>query len=263
MPSPRTVLQPTHNVNEGQLTQWATKEPAQLLAAINTLRTERDLGHETAEFYDRLPDDQVWKTRYDSSKAKRLALERRLNDKVTRNDFLTAQLQRAEHDYEQLRHQQRREGTPSSVGSLGGKRTPKLPDVDTLTDGKASPTWEEWIQKFHDKLEVNHDHFENERAKIAYVCSRTSAASVLYARRRKDSKNPYTTAEEVIADLTRNLEDPDQRKNAVRDYSKFMQGTKTFHDFFSEFMRLASFLDKTEENLLDDLVNPSTMTNAV
>ena len=135
-------------------------------------------------------------------------------------------MQRAEHEYEQLRHQQRRDETTSSVGSMGGKRTSKLPDVDTLTDGKANPTWEEWIQKIHDKLEVNHDHFENERAKIAYVCSRTSgkAASVLYARRRKDSKNPYITAEEVIADLTRNLEDPDQRKNAVRDYSKLMQG---------------------------------------
>lgn len=251
---PDDANHPFDIANEAQFIQWATTEPAQLFAAFNTLRTERDLGRETAEFYDRLPDDQVWKARYDSGKARRTTLERRLAEKTTRNDFLTAQLQRSQHDYEELR-QQRREGTPSSMVSMGGRRTPKLPDVDVLTDGKANPTWEEWIQKIHDKLEVNHDYFESERAKIAYICSRTSgkAASVLYARRRRDSKHPYTTAEEVIADLTRNLEDPDQRKNAVRDYSKLMQGTKTFHDFFSEFTRLASFLDKTEENLLDDL----------
>ena len=56
---PNDANHPFDIVNEAQLTQWATKEPTQLLAAINTLRTERDLGRETAEFYDRLPDDQV------------------------------------------------------------------------------------------------------------------------------------------------------------------------------------------------------------
>ena len=241
-------------VNEAQLIQWATEEPLQLLEAINLLRTERDLGRETAEFYDRLPDDSVWKARYESSRNKRTVIERQLHEKTTHNEFLQAQLQRSQADYDQLRDQRRREGTPSSIGTIEGKRTPKLPDVDTLTDGR-NPSWEEWIHKIHDKLDVNHDHFENERAKIAYVCGRTAgkAASHLYARRRRDSRNPYTTVDEVLADLTRNFDDPDRRKNAVRDYHKLMQGTRTFHDFYSEFTRLASYLDVTEQTLLDDL----------
>ena len=245
---------PLDIVNETQLVQWAMTEPAQLLGAISLLRTERDLGRETAEFYDKLPDDAIWKARYESSKAKRSLLERQLRERKTHNDFLQSQLQRSQNEYDQLRTRQR-EGTPSTVGSLEGKRTPKLPDVDVLTDGKSVPTWEEWIHKIHDKLEVNHDHFATERAKIAYVCGRTAghAASHLYARRRKDSKNPYTLVDEVLADLSRHFDDPDRRKNAVRDYHRLMQGTKTFHEFYSEFTRLASYLDNTEQTLLDDL----------
>ena len=244
---------PLDIVNETQLLQWATEEPAQLLEAFNTLRHERDLGREAAEFYDTLPDDADWKVRYENSKAKRAELLKKYNEKKTYCEFVQSQLQKTQSDYDQLRRQ--REGSSSSTASQKGKRTPRLPDVDVLTDGKEKPSWEEWIHKIHDKLEVNHDHFENERAKIAYVCGRTSgkAAAHLYARRRRESKNPYLTVDEVLADLTRNFDDPDRRKNAVRDYHKLMQGTRTFHDFFSEFIRLASFLDVTEQTLMDDL----------
>ena len=256
---PDDANHPLDIVNEAQLMQWATAEPAQLLDALNTLRTERDFGREAIEFYDRLPDDGYWKARYESGQQKRAQIERGMREKKAHNEFLQAQLTRSQNDYDRLRQQRQREGTPSSTGLMGSKRSPKLPDVDVLTDGKGfgkgEPTWEEWIHKIHDKLEVNHDHFENERAKIAYVCGRTAgrAASHLYARRRKDSVNPYVTVDQVLEDLTRNFDDPDRRKNAVRDYNKLMQGTKTFHDFFSEFMRLASYLDVTEQTLLDDL----------
>ena len=256
---PNEANSPLDIINESQLLQWATEEPAQLLAAIDLLRTERDLGRETAEFYDRLPDEDHWKERYEAGQKKRRDLENKLREKVTYNDFLQAQLLRSQQDSDQLRRQHERGDTPASTVSLSSKRSPRLPDVDTLTDGKGlgkgEPTWEEWIHKIHDKLEVNHDHFENERAKIAYVCGRTAgkAASYLYARRRRESKNPYTAVAQVLEDLTRNFDDPDRRKNAVRDYNKLMQGTKTFHDFFSEFIRLASYLDVTEQTLLDDL----------
>ena len=256
---PNDANHPFEIVNEAQLQQWATTEPAQLLDALNTLRNERDLGRETAEFYDQLPDDGIWKERYESGKQKRKDLERAYNDKKTRNEFLQEQLTKSQNAYEQLRRERARSGTPSSTSTILGKRSQRLPDPDLLTDGKGTAkgeaAWDDWIHKIHDKLEVNHDHYENERSKIAYVCSRTAgrAATILWARRRKDSTNPYLTADQVLEDLARNFDDPDRHKNARRDFKKLMQGTKTFHDFFSEFMRLATILDVPERDLIDHL----------
>lgn len=249
---------PLDIVNIAQLSQWAMDNPAQLLETFDLLRAERDLGRQTAEFYDSLPDDGLWKSRYEQSRQKRLDLQRAYNEKKNYIEFLKGQLERSQTECDRLRLQSR-SGTPTSTLSLGSKRTTRLPDVDVLTDGKGlnkgEPTWEEWIHKIHDKLEVNHDHFPDARSQIAYVCGRTAgkAASHLYPRRRKDSPNPYTTVDQVLQDLTRNFDDPDRRKNAVRGYQNLVQGSKTFHDFFSEFMRLASYLDVTEQTLLDDL----------
>ena len=56
-------------------------------------------------------------------------------------------------------------------------------------------------------MKINYNYFESERVKIVYICNCTfdKVASVLYARRRRDSKHFYITAKKVIANLTRNL----------------------------------------------------------
>ena len=60
-------------------------------------------------------------------------------------------------------------------------------------------------------MKINHDYFESERVKIVYIYNRIfdKVASVLYTRRYRDFKYFYIITEEIIVDLTRNLEDLD------------------------------------------------------
>ena len=50
------------------------------MEAYNRLRKERDLGIEVAEFYNHLPDNSYWKTRYKDGRIKRRALKSRNKD---------------------------------------------------------------------------------------------------------------------------------------------------------------------------------------
>ena len=83
--------------------------------------------------------------------------------------------------------------------SGSGKRTQKLSDPLMFTDDE-SLIWDNWSSKVADKLEINHNHYKSERAKIAYVLLRLEgeAAEHTYAQKSAQSDNSYTTAEEVI-----------------------------------------------------------------
>ena len=82
------------------------------------------------------------------------------------------------------------------------RKTRKIPTPPMLTDG-LDPPWEEWYRKIINKLEVNHDHYQNERAKVIYVlsCLGGKAFDSTLGRQAETSIDQFTTAVEVLRDL--------------------------------------------------------------
>lgn len=238
---PEDAKTPWDIASTDQLKQWVSKDPHAVLLALDQLRRQRDLGIEASSLYEDLHQEK-------ETLASQLKIEKdRRRQAVNRADRLKADLQAAE-----ARIQASRDSTPAS--QISAKRSQKLPDPSLFDNGK-EPTWDDWINKIRYKLEVNHDHFDNERAKIGYILSRLQgqASSHTYARSPQSSADPYTTVDEVIKDLAEIYEDPDKERNYRRQYNALLQGNQRFVDFYSEFKRLSSHLGYGENQLVDDL----------
>ncbi|SLM33825.1 Retrotransposon gag domain [Lasallia pustulata] len=156
--------------------------------------------------------------------------------------------------------QQSHEATPLSSASLTTKRSAKFldPPVFTgeITDGKdMSPKFEPWVLHVHDKLQMNQDHFKMNAAKTAYVftCLSGDAMDHINSYRAGDP-NYFKTSDSVLNALREIYNNPNRRENARISFRELRQDTKTpFPQFFSEFIRLARYLQFPEILLIEDL----------
>ena len=120
-------------------------------------------------------------------------------------------------------------------------KSAKIPDPPILTDGK-DPTFESWKLQIRGKLRVNADHFPTDKARMAYVFSRTGGDAQGHLRPRydEDSEDLFLTDQEMISHLASIYEDPHKVQNARLDYkSLFMKQSETFADFYTHFLHLA------------------------
>ena len=131
-------------------------------------------------------------------------------------------------------------GRQDRAGASADKST-KLPDPDTLDDGK-EPRFEDWLARVKNKLKVNADHFLTEEFKRAYVIGRVTgkAARYIAPRIREDSADPYRSAEDVYQHLATKFDDPNRVFNAKNDFKKLYMRDLPFHDFYADFIHLAS-----------------------
>src|SRR6266516_2506008 len=60
--------------------------------------------------------------------------------------------------------------TPAPTSS----KSTKIPDPDQFSDGKTSPTFENWKIQIEGKLTANHDHYPTEQTKMIYLFGRTT-----------------------------------------------------------------------------------------
>jgi hypothetical protein len=67
-------------------------------------------------------------------------------------------------------------------------KSTKLPNPDLLDDGK-SPSFKSWLAKIRSKFDVNHDHYDIESARMAYVFSRTTGTAKEHLQPRYKSNN--------------------------------------------------------------------------
>ncbi len=121
-------------------------------------------------------------------------------------------------------------------------RSAKVADPPLLTDG-TDPTFDNWKLQLRDKLEVNEDHFPNNRARMAYVFGRTGGDAQTHLRPRyaEESADPFTSEEEMINHLSSIYEDPFKVQNAYLNYKVLnMKTTETFSTFQTRFLHLAS-----------------------
>jgi hypothetical protein len=132
--------------------------------------------------------------------------------------------------------------------------TKRRPDPDKLTDGK-EPQYDLWEQQIRQKLEVNKDHFVDERDKVLYIQGRTAGAAAkhLLPRTKHDSKAPLRTVEDVFRFLRSVCKDPMEKQRARGDYRKlFMRNGDDFHTFHTTFLELALLSELPEADYKDD-----------
>ncbi len=94
------------------------------------------------------------------------------------------------------------------------KRSQKLSNSSLFTDEKES-IWDDWQEKIRDKLEINVDHFDNDRVILVYIHFRISedAVKVTLVRRQRDSLNSYSMINDLLDELAQLYNDSDKETN--------------------------------------------------
>ncbi len=134
------------------------------------------------------------------------------------------------------------------------KRSQKLLNSSLFTDEKES-IWNDWQEKIRDKLEINVDHFNNDKTILVYIHSWISedAVKVTLVRRQQDSLNSYSTINDLLNELAQLYDDSDKETNFRRKYANLFQEKSKFNDFYSMFQRLFFYLEYHEKQLIINL----------
>lgn len=138
--------------------------------------------------------------------------------------------------------------------TITGKRSVKFPDPPIFI-GDNNPPFEDWSLKLHDKLAINEDHFETDKARAAYAIGRTggNASEHINAYRVTDAAY-FKTVDMVIEVLRGVYADSDRQRNVRQKYLALKQGaSQEFALFFSEFARLGRELGYLDAMLRQDL----------
>ena len=145
--------------NVKQLQHWVKQDSEVFLEDLKSLQTQRDLDVKACELFDKISSEQIWKTRFekiDRAKKRSNQLNQTLQNKLTE----------AQHYLRVTRD------VTSSISILFtfSKQSQKLSNSSLFTDEKES-IWDDWQEKIRDKLEINVDHFDNDKAILVYIYS--------------------------------------------------------------------------------------------
>jgi len=142
-------------------------------------------------------------------------------------------------------------GSVFSTRSGRNKRSAKVPDPEKLGSHKQDKVkYEDWQVEIREKLAINADHYDNERAKMYQVWTVTEgdARQDLAPRYRHDAVEPFNSADEMITFLGTFFLDPNKVRVARRDFTLMTMelnpdtGLKydSYQDFRTAFNRLAN-----------------------
>ncbi len=229
--------------NVEQLQRWVEQDSEIFLEDLNSLRTQRDLDVKACELFDKISSEQIWKTCF-----------KKMNKVKERSNQLN---QTFRNQVTELQHQLRSFKEVTSFSSTlfnFFKRSQKLSNSSLFTDEKES-TWNDWQEKIRDKLEINADHFDINRAILIYVHFRIEedAVKAILAWRQQDSLNFYVTVDDLLNELAQLYNDFDKETNFRREYANLSQEKSKFSDFYSMFQRLFFYLEYHEKQLIVDL----------
>ncbi len=152
--------------NVKQLQHWIEQDSEIFLEDLNSLWTQRDLDVKACELFDKISSEQIWKTRF----KKMNKVKKRLNQL---NQTFRNQVTELQHQLWSFKE------VTSFFSILFNffKRSQKLSNSSLFTDEKES-IWNNWQEKIRDKLEINVDHFDNDRAILVYIHSWISEDAV-------------------------------------------------------------------------------------
>lgn len=151
--------------------------------------------------------------------------------------------------------------TPGSSTSNSTPRV-KISNPKPLTDGK-KPRVDDWAYDVRHKLRRCTEEYVTEQDRIDYVVGMVEAPARDHIRTQlePDAPRPFGTAEEVI----RTLERAYGKSRAVRqqeasdEYQRLYQKDRSFSEFWSDFVRLTTYLEMTPSQQLRDLQTRITL----
>ncbi len=229
--------------NVKQLQHWIKQDSEVFLEDLNSLQTQRNLDVKACELFDKISSEQIWKTRFEKiDRAKKWSnqLNQTLQNKLT----------------EEQHHLRVTRDVTSSISILFTFRKwfQKLLNSSLFTDKKES-IWNDWQEKIRDKLEINIDHFDNDKAILVYIHFQISedTVKVILVRRQQDSLNFYSMINDLLNELAQLYDDSDKETNFERKYANLSQEKSKFSDFYSMFQRLFFYLEYHEKQLIIDL----------
>ncbi|KAH0605158.1 uncharacterized protein H6S33_005140 [Morchella sextelata] len=105
------------------------------------------------------------------------------------------------------------------------------------------------------KLEVNHDRFRNEAAKVIYAVSRLEGRALdqVVPLVNANPAAPFSSVTAFVAHLEASFGDPDPRGTARRQLVALKQGKGDFATYYSQFLRIVAYLDYNEGAKIDAL----------
>jgi hypothetical protein len=145
----------------------------------------------------------------------------------------------------------RRENSVLSQTSVaGGKRSSKAPDPPIFHNEKDRDTedFEQWYRDIENKLTVNADHFDNDKARQAYIESRMGgrAKRELAPYLRDTHPEPIKTSDRLLTHLWDQYYNPLLAQKALDDYDDLKMGPGAdYLAFKNDFVRLAGECGKT------------------
>jgi hypothetical protein len=122
------------------------------------------------------------------------------------------------------------------------KLSERTPTIDCLTDGK-EPTFRQWQASINDRLDINSDHYQSERARMALVWGHTSGSAKEYLEPQylsdSDSQQ-FRNAEEMI-DLLKSffISGNEQAESRAAFHRLQMEKGETFPSFKARFLSTA------------------------
>ncbi len=176
---------------------------------MNSLWTQRDLDVKACELFNKISNEQIWKTRFEEINW----AKKRLNQL---NQTLQNRLIEAQHQLQVTR----KITSSTSILFTFSKQSQKLSNSSLFTDEKES-TWDNWQRKIRDKLEINVNHFNNDKTILVYIHSWISenAVKAILAWRQQGSLNFYKTINDLLDELAQLYNDLDKETNFQRKYA--------------------------------------------
>jgi hypothetical protein len=111
------------------------------------------------------------------------------------------------------------------------------------------------------KFDVNHDHFENEKARMYYVfnCTDGDSQKHLYVRYNPQADHRFTTAQEMIDYLAEIHINPHRVEEARYEYQALqMKYNQPFFEFKTQFLHLANEAKVSQSEWFSGLYNKLT-----
>lgn len=134
--------------------------------------------------------------------------------------------------------------TAVTSGTASNKKSSKIDGPDTWYGDPAKDTvkFEAWYRNLQNKLIVNADHYDNDRAKMAYIEGRLrgNASAALMPYLSLEHPERISDTAQLLEWLYHEYHDHTAKRQAKRDYEALqMKPSDEFQTFKNEFVRLA------------------------
>lgn len=132
-------------------------------------------------------------------------------------------------------------------------RSEKFPDPEKFDGTRIKLPG--FITQLQMKLKVNHDRFSDETSKVIYSVSRLEGRALdqVIPIANSNPNTPFSSVQAFINYLNASFGDPDPRGTALRELLTLKQGDGDFANYYSQFLRIVSYLDYNESAKMDAL----------